>query len=96
MVRKLEMAEASQEMLRSYVSSLDESNAIHREDIKSLRAELMDVQEQYDRVMTDSEAERATLRVKVSDLEVGFTLPDRELGVTFGVCCVWFRHSGDT
>jgi len=69
MVRKLAMAEASQEMLRSHVSSLDESNAIHREDIKSLRAEIMDVQEKYDRVMADSEAERATLRVKVSDLE---------------------------
>ena len=81
MVRKLEMTEASQEMLRSQVSSLSESNTTHREDIESLRAELMEVKENYNRAVTDSEAEKSALRVKVSDLEVGLKLSGRGLNV---------------
>lgn len=94
MVRKLEMSEASQEMLRSQVSSLNEANVAHREDIKSLRTELVEVKGKYDRMVEDSEAEKATLRFKVSDLEVGLELFDGEMNANFDACCV-VRRSGD-
>jgi small-conductance mechanosensitive channel len=84
-VRKLEMAEASQEMLRSQVSSLDETNATHREDIRFLQTELVEVKEKYNRVVTDSDAEKGALRVKVSDLEVGLEWADLELDAIFDV-----------
>jgi FtsZ-binding cell division protein ZapB len=77
MVRKMEMSEASQESLRSHVSSLDEANAAHQEDIKSLRVELVEIKEKYDRVATDSEAEKTTLKAQISDLEVSLELFDR-------------------
>lgn len=94
MVRKSEMSEASQEMLRSQVSSLNETNAAHREDIKFLRAELVEVKENYNQVVTNSEAEMAALRVKVSDLQVGSEPSDRELNATSDARWV-ARHSGD-
>ena len=74
MVRKLEMSEASQEMLRSQVSSLNEANMAHQEDIKTLQAELAEAKEKCDRVVADSEAEKGTLKVKISDLEVSLGL----------------------
>ena len=95
MVRKSEMTEASQEMLRSQVSSLNESNAAQREDITSLQTELVEVKEKYNRLVADSEAEKATLRVQVSDLEVRLEPPARELNATFDARCV-VRHSGDS
>lgn len=74
MVRKLEMAEASQEMLRSQVSSLNEANMAHQEDVKSLRAENVETKEKYNRIVADLEAEKATLKVQISDLEVDLEL----------------------
>lgn len=84
MIRKLEMTEASQEMLRSQVSSLNESNAAHREDVKCLRTDLIEIKEKYSRVVQDSEAEKANLRVTVSDLQVSSVEPfDRESSGNF-------------
>ena len=87
MVRKLEMTEASHEMLRSQVSSLDEANATHRENIKSLQTELVEIKEKYNRDVTCLEAEKGALRVKVSDLEVGLELTDREQDAIFDALC---------
>lgn len=72
MVRKLEVSEASQEILRSQVSCLSEANSIYQDDAKSLRAELVEIRGKYDRVLADLESEKSSLKVHISDLEVGF------------------------
>ena len=46
----LEAAEASREAFRSQVSSLKEVNATQENDIESLRAELVEAKERYDRL----------------------------------------------
>ena len=68
---KLEAAVASQEAFRSQVLSLKEINTTQQDDIKSLRAELTEAEDNYDRFMVDSNTEKASLQVQVSDLEVG-------------------------
>ena len=68
---KLEAAVASQEAFRSQVLSLKEINTTQQDDIKSLRAELTEAEDNYDRFMVDSNMEKASLQVQVSDLEVG-------------------------
>jgi len=68
----LEATEASREAFRSQVSSLKEVNATQENDIKSLRAELTEAKEKYDRLMVDSNAEKAALHIRVLDLEVCF------------------------
>lgn len=70
MIRKLEISEASQEMLRSQVSSLNETNSAYQKDIGSLRAELIEARGMQDRVVAHSEAEKTSLKVKISDLEI--------------------------
>lgn len=70
MVRKLRAAEVSQEVLRSRASSLKKANTSQLDNISSLRGELVQVEDDYDRFMADSDAERAALRVEVLDLEV--------------------------
>jgi len=65
----LEGAEASREAFRSQVSSLKEVNATQQDDIKSLRAELAEAKDKYDRLLVDSNAEKAALQVQVLDLE---------------------------
>jgi len=70
MVRKLRATEVSKEVLRSRTSSLKEANTSQLDDISSLRGELVQVEDEYDRFMADSGAERAALRVEVLDLEV--------------------------
>ena len=70
MVRKLRAIEASQEAFRSRVSSLKEANTTQLDNIGSLREELVEVEDKYDRFMVDSNAEKATLRVQVLELEV--------------------------
>jgi chromosome segregation ATPase len=74
MVRKVEMSEASQEMLRSQVSSLNEANAAYQEDLKCLRAELAEAKKSHDRNLLDSDAEKTALKVQISDLEVSLEL----------------------
>ena len=68
---KLEAAVASQEAFRSQVLSLKEINTTQQDDTKSLRAELAEAEDNYDRFMVDSNTEKASLQVQVSDLEVG-------------------------
>ena len=66
----LEAAEASREAFRSHVSSLKEVNTTQENDIKILRAELAEAKENYDRLLVDSNAEKAALQIRVLDLEV--------------------------
>ena len=68
---KLEAAVASQEAFRSQVLSLKEINTTQQDDTKYLRAELAEAEDNYDRFMVDSNTEKASLQVQVSDLEVG-------------------------
>lgn len=72
MVRELRATEVSQEVLRSRAFSLKEANTSQLDNISSLRGELVQVEDEYDRFMADSGAERAALRVEVLDLEVRF------------------------
>ena len=71
---KLEVAEAFQEVLRSQVSSLKDLNANREEDVVSLRTQVSEAQQKCDRLAEDSNAQKAALKVQVSDLEVGSEL----------------------
>jgi len=68
---KLAAAEASQEAFRSQVSSLKEVYTTQQDDIKSLQAELAEANGKYDRLMVDSNTEKAALQIRVLDLKVG-------------------------
>ena len=70
LTRELEAAVASWEAFRSQASSLMEVNTIQQGDIQSLRADLVEVREKYDRFVADSNIERAALQIKIFDLEV--------------------------
>ena len=70
MVGRLEVGAASLEAFRSQVASLKEVNAARQHEIDSLRAELIESKDQYDRLWEDSNAERDSLLSMVSDLEV--------------------------
>ena len=70
----LEATEASREAFRSQVSSLKEVNATQQDDIKSLRAELTEAKEKYDRLLVNSNSEKAALQAQVLDLEVRLEL----------------------
>jgi len=70
MVRKLRATEVSQEVFRSRASFIKEANTSQLDDVSSLRGELVQVEDEYDRFMADSGAERAALRVELLDLEV--------------------------
>ncbi|KAF9642360.1 hypothetical protein BDM02DRAFT_2310510 [Thelephora ganbajun] len=78
---KLATAEASQEAFRSQVTSLKEVNATQQGDIKSLQVELVKAKDTYDQLLMDSDAERATHQIHISDLEVNTA------GRTEGGCC---------
>ena len=67
---KLEVAGASQEAFRSQIASLKEVNTTQQDDIKSVRAELSEAKDKYNRLKVDSDAEKAALEVQVLDLEV--------------------------
>lgn len=67
---KLEVAGASQEAFRSQIASLKEVNTTQQDDIKSVRAELSEAKDKYDRLKVDSDAEKAALEAQVLDLEV--------------------------
>lgn len=69
-VRRLEATETSHEALRSQASTLKEINMTQQDNIKSLRAELIEVEDKYNRFMVDSNAEKAALQARVLDLEV--------------------------
>ena len=70
MVQRLRATEASQKTVRSQLSSLREAGATHQNAIDSLREELVEVEDKYDRFMADSNAEKAALHLQVLDLEV--------------------------
>ena len=70
MAEKLGAATASQEAFRSQISALKEVNTSQQDDIKSLREELLEAKSNYDRLLVDSNAEKAALQSRVSDLEV--------------------------
>ena len=82
---KLEAAIASQEAFRSQVSSLKEVNTTQQDDIKSLRVELVEAKGQCDRLIVDSNAERAALQIQVLDLEVGTRMWSR-IECTYMLC----------
>jgi hypothetical protein len=63
MAEKLEAAEASRETLLSQVSCLKEVNTTQQDDIKSLRAELVEAKDQRDRLIAGSNAESAAPQV---------------------------------
>ncbi|KAF9642361.1 hypothetical protein BDM02DRAFT_3124627 [Thelephora ganbajun] len=67
---KLATAEASQEAFRSQVSSLKEVNTTQQGDIKSLQVELVEAKDAYDRLLMNSDAERAAHQIRISDHEV--------------------------
>jgi len=69
MAGNLDVAEASREAFRSQALSLKEINATQQDDVNSLRAELSEVKDKYDRLAEDSITERAALQVQVLDLE---------------------------
>lgn len=70
MAEKLGAAAASQEAFRSQISALKDVNTSQQDDIKSLREELLEAKGEYDRLLVESNAEKAALQNKVSDLEV--------------------------
>ena len=70
LARKLEAAMASQEAFRSQVSSLKELNTAQEGNIQSLRADLVEAREKYERLVVDSNAEKVALQIQVSHLEV--------------------------
>jgi len=70
MMGKLAAAEASQEAFCSQVSSLKEVCTTQQDDIKSLQEELVEARGKYDRLVVDSNAEKAALQIRVLDLEV--------------------------
>ena len=70
MAEGLKAATESLEAFRSQVSSLKEANTAQENEIKSLRAELTESKEEYDRLLVNSNAERAALQGQAFDLEV--------------------------
>ena len=72
----LEAAAASQEAFRSQVSFLKDVSVTQQDGIKTLRVELSEAEGKYDRLLADSNAERATFQTRVLGLEVrlGFRL----------------------
>ena len=71
-VQRLKATKASQKVVRSQVLSLKEASTTQQDTINSLREELDEVEDKYDRLMTDANAEKAALHVQVLDLEVHF------------------------
>ena len=74
MVSKLEVAQASQEGLRSHISSLGEINAAHQNEVNSLQKELVESKDLYERVMKDWNVEKTAYQTRISDIEVGSRL----------------------
>jgi len=74
---------------RSQVSFLKDVSATQQDDIKTLRVELSEAKGKYDRLFTNSNAERASFQTRVFDLEVrlGFRLIGEFImliGIPFG------------
>lgn len=68
--QKLEAAQASQEGSRSHISSLGQVNAAQQNEISSLRKELVESKDLYERVMKDCNAEKAAYQTRISGIEV--------------------------
>jgi len=65
----LEAAAASQEAFRSQISALKEVNTTQQNNIMMLQGELLNSKSEYDRLLVDSNADRAALQARISDLE---------------------------
>jgi FtsZ-binding cell division protein ZapB len=74
MTERLTAAAASLEAFCSQVSSLKEANAAQQLDIGSLRAELLEFKDKYNRLVENLNAERDALQSIVSDLKVSLAL----------------------
>ena len=70
MAEGLKAATGSQEAFRFQVSSLKEVNTTQENEIKSLRAEVIEAREKHDQLMVDSNAEKTALQIRILDLEV--------------------------
>ena len=70
MTERLAAAASSLEAFRSQVTSLKEVNVAQQRDIGSLRAELLESKDRYNRLVENSSAERVALQSTVLDLEV--------------------------
>jgi len=93
-VKWLESAEASREAFRSQVLSLKDVNTTQQDDITSLRTELAEAKEKYDRIMVDSNTEKTTLQVQVLDLEVCLDLSYCGFNVIIDIHCMVGTTSG--
>jgi molecular chaperone GrpE (heat shock protein) len=71
MTERLTAAAASLEAFRFQVSSLKEVNTAQQLDIGSLRTELLELKDKYNRLVENSGVERDTLQSEVSVLKVG-------------------------
>jgi len=69
MVLKLEAAEASNEGFRSHISSLRQVNAAQQSEVNSLRKELVETKDLYERVMKDWNGEKAAYQTRISGIQ---------------------------
>jgi len=67
----LEAAMSLREALHSQVSSPKDAGTARKQDIKSLRLELVEAEHKCDRLAAHSNTERVALQSQISDLEVG-------------------------
>jgi small-conductance mechanosensitive channel len=70
MARRFRAAAAAQKTVRSQLSSLKGVSMVQQDAIASLREQLDQVEDRYDRLMVGSNAEKAALHVQILDLEV--------------------------
>ena len=83
-------------MFRSQVSTLKAVNATQQDEIRSLQVESTEAKEKYDRLMVDSNAEKAALHIRVFDLEVCLRLvSDHQVNVIIDVHRVG-RHNEES
>ena len=68
--REMALRLEAHKAFRSELATLKEVNATQQDDIESLQAELVEVEDHYDRFMVDSNGEKSALHVQVLDLEV--------------------------
>ena len=67
---KLEAAAASQEAFRSPVSSLKGVDTTQQDDLRLLRAELVEAKDKYDQLIVGLNADRSTLQIQIQILDL--------------------------
>ena len=70
MAGKLETAKTSQEAFRTLVATLKEDVEVQRDDYRILTAQHAEAIDKYNRVIAESNAEKAAFQARISDLEV--------------------------